>query len=193
MKIVYGISILILVLSFFGCASIQSDNYYANLAKEKEFSYYFPSHSFSISFETTEEAYDYVRAAKAKFAASSGKPLTKGLNSKLIGPAISGSEPVTVICMLHAQTRTEAYDLSAIEEPLESVVHKAVSSVVLMFVFNEDRAVSLPSYYLQKGYVYSSANQQISSFTIGENAYSTEYPVAWSVEKAFGYLRKETD
>ncbi|MCL2129809.1 MAG: hypothetical protein FWH35_05590, partial [Treponema sp.] len=184
---------LMLVFSFFGCASIQTDNYYANLVKEQEFSYYFPSYSFSRSFATTEEAYDYVRAAKAKFASASGKPLTKGLNSKLIGPAISGSQPVTVICTLHAQTRNEAYNLSETEEPLESLVRKAVSSVVLMFVFNEDRAVSLPSYYLQKGYVYSSANQQISSFTIGENGYTTEYPVAWTVEKAFGYLRKETN
>jgi hypothetical protein len=103
MKNAWRIALVIAVLCLCGCASTQGGVNYTSLAKEHEFSYFFPKPAFVHTFATIEEAFDYVKTAQAKFSVTSGKPLAKGLAAKLIGPPVTGEQPVTVACILSAQ------------------------------------------------------------------------------------------
>jgi hypothetical protein len=182
-----GIVLAVMVLGTSGCASTQ---YYANLAKEHDFEYYFPAHSFNRTFSSVEEAYDFVKAAQAKFAGSVNKSLAKGLAAKLTGPTVERDEPVSIGCYMSAYGGSDI-DLSTIEEPLELVLRNANSAIVVFLIFYEDRGVSIPSYYLKPGYVYTSGNSQVQSFRSFGNRYEAQYPIGWNTEKAFSYLRKE--
>ncbi|MDR0997924.1 MAG: hypothetical protein LBL70_02565 [Treponema sp.] len=184
-----GIVLAVLVLGTSGCASTQ---YYANLAKEHDFEYYFPAHSFRRTFSSVEEAYDFVKTAQAKFTSSVDKSLAKGLVAKLTGPAPEQDKPVSIGCFMQANTGS-SIDLSKIEEPLELVLRNANSATIVFLVFYGDRGVSIPSYYLKQGFVYTSGNSQIQSFRSFGNRYEAQYPIGWTTEKAFRYLRKEID
>ena len=197
MKKTWGILMIVIFLSFCGCASIQSNMNYSSLAKEHEFDYFFPSYAFVKNFDNTEEAFDYVKTAQTKFTTSSGKSKAMGLAAKITGPEVSGEKPVLVVCNITA-TGTNArneqnvvLDLSNEDRPLEEMIRVAISASVTFLVFYEDRGVSFPGYYLQSGYRYTSANSQIESFPYNNNIYTAEYPPNWSIEKAFSYLRKE--
>jgi hypothetical protein len=189
MKKMAGAFFIILALGTSGCASIERDKHYADLAKEHEFEYYFPSSNFSRTFSTIEDAYDFVKTAQAKFSRSVNKQLAKGLAAKLIGPSVERDKPVSIGCFMQASN----INLSEIDKPLEFVLREANSASIVFLVFYQDRGVSIPSYYLKQGYVYVSGNSQISSFRSFGNDYKAEYPVGWNTEKAFSYLRKEVD
>jgi hypothetical protein len=180
----------ILVLGTIGCASVGRDKYYADLAKDHDFEYYFPSSNFNRTFSTIEEAYDFVKTAQAKFSKSVNKPLAKGLAAKLLGPSVEQDKPVSIGCFMLANSGSNI-DLTKIDKPLESILSESNSVIVIFLVFYQDRGISIPSYYLKEGYVYTSGNEQISSFTAFRNTYKAEYPVGWGTEKAFSYLRKE--
>lgn len=192
MKRLWGTFFVVLVLGTAGCASIGRDKYYAGLAEEHEFGYYFPSSNFNRTFSTVEEAYDFVKTAQAKFAKSVNKPLAKGLAAKLIGPSVERDKPVSIGCFMRANSGSNI-DLTKIDEPLELVLSEARSALVVFLIFYQDRGVSIPSYYLKEGYVYTAGNAQIGSFRSFGNSYEAEYPLGWGTEKAFGYLRKELD
>jgi hypothetical protein len=182
-----GIVLAVLVLGISGCASTQR---YAELAKEHDFAYYFPSNSSYRSFSSVEEAYDFVKTAQAKFTGTVNKSLAKGLAAKLTGPAVARDEPVSIGYYVSAYDGSNI-DLSKIEEPLENVLRNASSATVVFLVFYGDRGVSIPSFYLKQGYVYTTGNSQIQSFRAFGNSYEAQYPIGWNTEKAFSYLREE--
>ena len=190
MKKIWGMALAVMVVSLSGCVSTGGADY-SSLANEHDFDYFFPSYSFIKTFAATEDAYDYVKTAQTKFSASSGKAKAKGLVAKLSGPPVSGEQPVTVFCSMYLGGKDGAIDLEENEKPLANVVRSAVSSIVVFLIFHDGRAIAIPSYYLQSGYRYTSGNKNVESYVYDKNTYSTEYPVGWSVEKAFSYLRKE--
>jgi hypothetical protein len=192
MKKLSGIFFVIFALGITGCASMERNKYYADLAKEHEFEYYFPSSNFNRTFSTIEEAYDFVKTAQAKFSQSVNKPLVKGLAAKLIGPSVEQDVPVSLGCLIHANSGTDI-ELSNIDRPMESVLRDATSASIIFLVFYQNRGVSIPSYYLKEGYVYVLGNAQVPSFTYFGNNYKAEYPVGWGTEKGFSYLKKEID
>jgi len=192
MKRVWWMVIAVFAFSLAGCAAIQSDVRYSGLAKEQDFNYFFPSHSFTRTFADTEEAYDYVRTAQAKFSTSSGKSRAGGLAGKLSGPPVSGEQPVTVYCFMSAEDDKEVIDLDKIDKPLEVVMRNAIFAGVVFLAFYEDRQVSVSSFYLPSNYRFR-GNPQYSSYKFNDNTYSAEYPPNWSAAGAFSYLRKEID
>jgi len=179
-----------IVLGFCGCAS---NNYfeYNDLAKGHDFDYFFPSWSFSRNFDNVDEAYDYVKTAQAKFNSVVGKPLAKGLPGKLEGPVGFWKEPVKVFCFMQA-SNPSSINLAAAKDPLEKIMRDSISSTVVFLVFGNVRGVSLASYYLKGGWVYNTSSQH-SSFLADNIKFGVKYPVGWSNEKAFRYIRKEID
>ena len=191
MKKLLGITLAILTFCFFGCGSMPDDSQYRNMANQNDFSHFFPSGSFSLSFNNIDEAYDYVKAASIKFASSSGKAKAKGLAAKLSGPSRQGDQPVLVLCTMLLGGKDGYFDLSKETRPLETVCRSAVSSIVTFWVFYGDRQVSIPGYYLQTGYKYTGGNQGQKIYEIEDSTYEADYPIGWGVEKAFSYLKKE--
>jgi hypothetical protein len=183
-----GICGVMLLSGWAGCASMVQSQRYAEAAKGNDFGYYFPSHDFVRGFATVDEAYDYVQTATAKFSQTAGKKRAKGLGAKLSGPAVTGSEPVTVGGVIFAENQ-KPVDFSKIEGPMEKAVKDAISASLLFLVFYGDRAVSISNFYLKDGYVYTRGNAQIRRFEFQDNRYDADYPVAWGVDQAFGYLR----
>jgi hypothetical protein len=181
-----------LIFSLVGCASSQHDRSYADMAKEHNFEYYFPSYSFNHTFSTIEEAYEFVNVAQIKFSKSVDKSAAKGLAAKLIGPTVENDKPVSVGCFVTAQDANVSIDLSKIDKPLETVLRNAISVSVVFLVFYQDRGVSISRFYLAQGYSYLS-NSQYNSFTYQRNTYKTDYPIGWGIEKAFGYLKKRDE
>ena len=175
-----------------GCATMERNTYYANLAKEHPFDYFFPSWVFVTTFDTVDEAYDYIKTAQAKFSRSVDKPLTQGVIGKLIGPPVVRDKPVTLACVMNASTGREWVDLSEIDRPLETELRLAVTTALIFLVFYEDRGITIPGYYLHRDWSYQS-NSQVQSFPFERAEYQAEYPVSWSVENAFSYLRKELE
>jgi hypothetical protein len=195
MKRALGIALVVLIFGTSGCASAGRNKYYADLAKEHDFEYYFPSSAFNRTFSTIEEAYDFIKTAQAKFVKSVTKPLAKGLAAKFIAPPPPPAEQgksIAVGCFMMASSGP-VIDLSKSDKPLELVLNEANSATVIFLVFYQDRGVSIPNYYLKDGYVFLSGNSQIQNFRFFGNAYKAEYPVGWGTEKAFSYLRKEID
>jgi len=192
MKNAWKTALVISVLCLCGCA-LQTNAKYAKIAKEQEFDDFFPKPSFVRSFDTIEEAYDYIKTAQIKFSKIAGKPRAKGLSAKLIGPPVSGEQPVTVVCYLIASTANASINLSDPSRFMDEMIRKAVSAMQVFMVFYEDRGISLPNYYLKSGYEYTSGNVQPQQFKFKDITYNTDYPVGWDTEKAFSYLRKEID
>jgi len=198
MKKISLIAIAVLVLCFCGCVTSatkdSSGREYSSLANEHDFDYFFPSYNFSRTFNTLEEAFDFVKIAQIKFSTSSTKAKAKGLGARLFGPpaSVSAEQPVLMFCMLRARNKDEAVDLSKIEKPLEQVIKEEVSVSLVFTIFYEDRGVSISNFHLKSGYKYSS-NSQVKTFTINDDTYNAEYPVGWGVEKIFSYLKKEID
>ncbi|GHV49876.1 hypothetical protein AGMMS49579_02570 [Spirochaetia bacterium] len=193
MKKTFGIILMIFSLGLAGCASVARDAHYADLAKEHDFDYFFPSSNFSRSFPTTDEAYDFVKIATAKFSNSVNKSVAKGLAAKLDGPAVTTDNPVTVLCIMSAATPGGGVDLSKIEKPLEAVLRESTSVTLIFLVFYNDRAVSISKFYLEDNYVYSDGNSQVEKFYVNKNTYAAIYPVGWGIEKAFQYLKGEVN
>ena len=176
----------LIFLAFSGCGSYAK---YQDLAKEHDFDYFFPSASQVRTFDTQEDAYDFIMTARAKFGSSVGKALAKGLPGKLSGPVVVTDKPVSVFCFLSASNNAPV-DLDNNEVSMEKSIKDAISATIVFLIFYEDRGISLASYYLQTGWVYSSSSQH-SYFMLNDDRYVPEYPALWSNEKAFEYLWNE--
>jgi len=191
MKTVFGITLVLAVFCFFGCESAPNNTQYRNMAEEHDFYYFFPADTFNKSFDSVEEAYDYVKAAQIKFSSSSGKIKAKGNVAKLFGtPAAPGLRPVTVLCIIWVQGDDNRMHSWNGFEPLEKVINSCISAIMTFLVFYEDRGIAIPAYYIRSGWRYNN-NQSQKSYEYGDRKYSAEYPPGWSVEKAFRYLKKE--
>ena len=181
------LSVLVVIL-FGGCASHAK---YNGLAKEHDFDHFFPGSVQNLSFNSMDEAYDFIKTAQAKFNSVVGKPLAKGVPGKLGGPVSFWDEPVKVFCFLEA-SNPHYINLAAANEPLEKIIRNSISATLVFTVFHEGRAISLANYYLQSGWKYDTANQH-KYFVCSGIRFGAEYPLMWSNEKAFQYLRKEID
>lgn len=203
MKIIGKMALIIAVLCLLcGCAVFQGvfqsgdKTDYKSKAQEHEFSYFFPKSSFTRSFATLEDAYDYVRTAQAKFAGTAGKPRAKGLTGKLIGspPSPESSrQPVTVACELAAAIPGNNIDLTDTSAPMEEKIRKAISAVDLFMVFTKDRGILMQDFYLHSDYTFNDGNRQVGAFEYKKVIYQPNYPIGWNAEKAFSYLRGEID
>jgi len=174
-------------------ATAEGGKDYTALAKEKSFESIFPRASQSYYFAGLEEAYDFINTAKARFTLSTGKERGKGLSAKLGGPPVTGQKPVTVTYFFEAfdwNKKDFSIDLTKINQPLEKVLKDATGALLVFMVFYGDRAVSLPTYYVSRGWQFSN-NSQYDSFNYNNKKYDATYPVGWSIEKAFSYLKKE--
>lgn len=194
MKRVLGILLVVVVLCVSGCATAEGKKNYSALAKENSFDYFFPSPSSTRYFSNLDEAYDFINTAQAKFVTSSGKSRAKGLAARLIGPPVVREKPVTVSYFIQAGNPA-SIDLTKIDKTqttLEKTINSAVSATLVFLVFYQDRGVSLSNFYLASGWVYNN-NSQFKSFDFGNAKYDADYPVGWGTDKAFAYLRKETN
>ena len=194
MKKLFGIVLVVAVFCFYGCESMPDDSEYKVMANLNDFDYFFPSDYFTKTFATIDEAYEYVKSAQFKFASSSGKVKTSGLSAKLSGTPIKADQPVILNCRIVSQDKkSDVIDPSKTNQSMESIVRTAVSTHIIFLVFYDDREIALPAFYLQRGYKYTTGNQQIKTYRFNDNEYIAEYPVGWSTEKAFSYLKKEID
>ena len=175
---------LVILLGFGGCATGSAK--YKSYADAHDFAYFFPHSSGEKSFDTYDEAYEYVRTAQAKFASSVGdKQMAKGMPGKLDGPEVKMTKPVRVLYFLFASGDQDVHlNLSG---NIEETIVKASSTSVVFLMFFEGRGIALANYYLQKGYIYTSANQHTGFFVDRQN-YNVEYP-GWTNTKALSYLR----
>jgi len=190
MKKIVAISLVILVLCISGCVTGGGEGKnYSEMAREKEFSYFFPSTSGNWNFATLEDAYDYVRTAQMKFSSASGKNKVKTGTAKLSGPAIKMDQPVRVQYRMGANNANGDSLFSG--RSVEAAVKEAISANLVFLVFHDDRSVLIPNIHLQNNYRYSTGAAKYDYFTIDNNRYETDYPPAWDLEKAFRYLRKE--
>ena len=185
-----GFIFISVVIGFSGCSTMQENARYSQMAKEHDFEYYFPSPAFSVQFDNPEEAYDYVRAAQAKFSSVSGKNLGKVLAAKLTGSGIS-ADSVLLTCILYANSANNSIDLTAPGISVENEVRRAASSIVRFIIFYGDRGIHMMDFYLGSGYGYPPGYGQFSEIEAGGAVYKLEYPTGWNTDQAFKYLRKE--
>jgi hypothetical protein len=188
MKKIYGIVLVAVLLCISGCATAGKN--YTALAKEKSFDSFFPVPSTSFYFADLDEAYDFINTAHAKFTSSSAKKKAKGLAAKLVGPPVVKEQPVTVCYFILASNGKNEIDLAKINEPLEKVIRDAISATLVFMVFYQDRGTSLSNFHLADGWAFNS-NSQFRSFNYNKTNYEADYPVGWSINKAFSYLKKE--
>lgn len=182
--------VLIIFVSFFmGCASVQEEKKYADLAKDHNFAYYFNSPSELREFSTIDEAYEYINTVQYVLKKSINKKRQQGLSAKLYGPVVNSNMPVVVVYFVNASNANGNIDFSKKADSLESSLRNAISVSNVFLVFNKDKGVSISDFYLQDDYQYSS-NSQYKDFGFKGNTYKTDYPVGWNIEKAFQYLRE---
>jgi len=183
---------LVLLATLAGCASLEEHSYYYGLAKEHGFEFYFPADTASFTFDSLEEAYDYVNSAVVKLEDGIGKRPAKGLAARLNGPAVGEKGKATVCFILTAGGDKGSIDLAKVKGPLVDELKKAVTVSSAFLVFYGDRAVSISGYYIKDGYTYVN-NCQYDHFDFQKNRYRTDYPIGWGLKKAFGYLRGEIE
>jgi hypothetical protein len=195
MKKICGIMLVLAFFTFSGCAILDSlkgnGKDYSALAKEKSFESFFPVRSKDYTFDTLDEAYDFVQTAQAKFTQSSGKSKAKGLGAKLSGPKVTGRKPVTVCYYLEAFDGKNVVDLNKINEPLEKVIKDSPSVALCFLIFYKDRAASLSNFHLASGWRFNS-NSLDKFFTYNGQRYDAEYPIGWTIDKVFNYLKEES-
>jgi hypothetical protein len=189
-----SIVLLTVLLALTGCSSMARGMYYADLAREHDFEYFFPAADSIREFSTIDEAYEFVRTASAKFSqAGSNKNRNKGSGAKFFGPALTRA-PVTVVYWVRASDLNGSIDLSKIDKPMDTVLRQAHDAILILVIFYNDRVVSLSNYYLDTRYSgYTNGNSQIKEFRLLGNTYEAKYPIGWSVDKVFQYLKREID
>jgi len=191
------IAIVVAAIALAGCASSPHDaKDYGAIAGGNSFEYYFPKAANSISFATSAEAYDFIRAAQIKLQRTAEKNYGKGLAAKLVGPPVvprDEGEPITVAYFINTSggpaVRSEDSDA---KKTLAEVVKGATSVSSVFLVFDGDRAASIADFYLKSGYHYNN-NSQYKEFRYNKETYEADYPVGWGVDKAFQYLDKNID
>ena len=196
MKNVFGIIMIFVILCFSGCATTSDGKNYSEMAKEKDFNYFFPYISDIRNFATIDEAYDFIKTAQIKFSSATGKSKAKGEAAKLNGPLVTQplvthEQPVVMGYFMQASTASEHIDLSKIDKPLETVLRESVMAAAVFMVFYEDRGIVIPDLYLQNQYRFNTGQYRYESLSFNYERYNVDYPPGWNTEKAFSYLKKE--
>jgi hypothetical protein len=185
---------LMIILAVFsiGFVSAEKGKKPADIANEREFSYFFPASSSSKTFSSLDEAYDYISGAQYKLKKAIKLNRAKGLGSRLTGPTISDNQPVVLTYFITATNLSNEIDLSKAGADLEASLKNVITVSCVFMVFYEDRAVSISDFYIKEGYQFNS-NAQYTGFKYRGNEYKADYPTGWGLEKAFQYLKKERD
>jgi hypothetical protein len=192
MKISIQAFVVLTVLVFGSCTSMQNQIKYENVAKQNEFDKYFPSASGEFTFSNSDEAYDYINEALAKFAQTSGKRRAKGLAATLTGPAIRlGQAQTKVVYFINMFGGDGNNVLTGKEnkEELQGLAKSTVGSYTAFLVFYKGKAVVITCYFLKEGYVFNNNSFQ-TNFKYASGDYKADYPIGWTAEKAFAYLNE---
>jgi hypothetical protein len=187
-KAIFVLGVLILT----SCASMQDQIKYENAAKQNEFSKYFPSVNGEFTFSNSDEAYDYVNEALAKFAQISGKRRAKGLAATLTGPVVRLSQTQTRVVYFVSSFGGDGNNVltgKENSEELQKLAKSTIGSYIAFMVFYNGKAVVITSYFLAENYVFSNNSFQ-TNFKYANGDYKADYPIGWNAEKAFTYLRE---
>jgi hypothetical protein len=187
MKRVLRIAAVLFVFSLAACASIQNQADIDKAASEHDFGYYFSSPSGSLAFNDIDSAYAFLNEAAAKFRQSGLKKRVQGLSGILNGPAPEIGENKLVAGYFIRADDPIPEETSPAE--IENILKDSIGSYLGFIVFYEDRSVIISNYYLKDGWVYTS-NSQPNYIDYGGNSYEANYPVGWTMERAFRYLRE---
>jgi len=184
--------VLVALVGMVSCQTSENYSRYSDMAKANTFEYFFPAATDVRTFDTLDEANDYISAAQLKLGSSINKQSAKGLAAKLTGPVVTDAKPVVVFHFFNASTATSSIDIRNSTKPLDQNLLEAISVSSVFLVFYGDRATSISDFYLASNYHYNS-NSQYKGFIFRRNSYSTEYPIGWGTSAAFKYLNKEID
>jgi hypothetical protein len=192
MKKFLGIGVVFLGFFLVSCASIQNQAAYDKTAREHEFGYYFPSSTGTLAFNDIDSAYDFLNEATEKFRQAGLKRRAQGLSGIVNGPY-----PETGENKVEAGYFIFAYGTSGVnvisEESgiaeIENILKDSIGSYLGFVVFYENRAVVISNYYLKDRYVYNS-NSQPNYIEYNGNSYEANYPIGWTMDRAFRYLKE---
>jgi hypothetical protein len=154
-------------------------------AAEHDFGYYFSQKQ--LAFDDIDSAYTFLSEATAKFRQAGMKKRAQGLSGIVNGPAPGmGGNKVVTGYFIRADDRVPE---EASPAEVENILKESIGSYLGFIVFYEDKAVIISNYYLQDGWVYSS-NSQPNYIEYDGNSYEASYPVGWTMDRAFRYLRE---
>jgi hypothetical protein len=173
------------------CASFQENAEVNAAAKSHPFTYYFPTISGTRIFSDYSEAYRWVREAESNFDFNTPQTRGKGLIGKLSPlPPFEEEGAVKVVWFMNAFDNDGSYldSVSSGEEALPILKTKVAVSLYFIII-TKSKAVLTNDLYVASGYVFSS-NTSMRSVTLGGATYTTEYPVGWSLKRAFEYLQE---
>ena len=182
---------LFLSCLFLSCTSIQENAEINAIAKSHPFTYYFPAISGTRIFSSYSEAYQWLREAESNFNLNTPQSRGHGLVGKL-SPLLQFEEEgvVKVVWFMNAFDNDGSYlgSVSSGEEALP--ILKSKPSVSLYFIIStKSKAVFTNDQYVASGYIFSS-NFNMVSFSAGGVLYAVEYPIGWSLKRAFEYLQE---
>jgi YHS domain-containing protein len=178
---------VLFIFSLAACASMQNQAAFDKAAGGHDFGYYFSSSAGRHTFNDLDAAYAFLNEAAAKFRQAGLKKRVQGLSGIVNGPAPEmGGSRVAAGYFIRADDRIPE-ELGPAE--IESILKDSIGSYLGFIVFYEDRSVIISNYYLQDGWVYTS-NSQPHYVEYDGNSYEADYPVGWTMERAFRYLRE---
>jgi hypothetical protein len=178
---------VLFVVFLAACASTQNQANIDKAAGEHDFEYYFSSSRGQLAFSDIDSAHAFLNEAAAKFRQSGMKKRVQGLSGIVSGPEPEmGENKVAAGYFIRADDKIRE-GLSPAE--IESILKDSIGSYLGFIVFYEGRAVIISNYYLQDGWVYTS-NSQPNYIDFAGNSYEADYPVGWTMERAFRYLRE---
>jgi hypothetical protein len=180
------------VFIFISCSTVSTKNEIDDTLDKYPFEHYFPGPSNNFSFDSIDEAYNYVNSATQKISHDCDKQSAKGLAAKLLGPTVKGDKPVSVSYFLVIYDHGSYLDLSKPGINIRETVKNSIATTCVFLIFYGERGVSISDYYLKGDYRYSS-NSQYESFNYNHAKYIAKYPIGWGIDKSFKYLKKEID
>ncbi|MDR2184047.1 MAG: hypothetical protein LBO80_00040 [Treponema sp.] len=180
-------AVVLCIFSLAACASIQNQAGIDKAAGEHDFGYYFSSPGGQFAFNDIDSAYAFLSEAAAKFRQSGLKKRVQGLSGIVSGPAPEMGEN-KVVAGYFIRADDPVPEASGPAE-IENILKESIGSYLGFLVFYEDRSVIISNYYLRDGWVYTS-NAQPNYIEYGGNSYEASYPVGWTMDRAFRYLRE---
>ncbi|MDR2019798.1 MAG: hypothetical protein LBQ14_03440 [Treponema sp.] len=178
---------MLFILFLAACASTQNQADIDKAAGGHDFGYYFSSPNGKHAFGDIDSAHAFLNEAAAKFRQSGMKKRVQGLSGIVSGPDPEmGENKVVAGYFIRADDKIRE-ELGPAE--IENILKDSIGSYLGFIVFYEGRSVIISNYYLQDGWVYSS-NSQPNYIDFDGNSYEADYPVGWTMERAFRYLRE---
>jgi hypothetical protein len=181
----FGLSFFLL----FGVyASLSAQANYARLARQNDFSHYFPSLSGEKNFDTLDEAYAYMNEATAKFGQVTGKNRAKGGGAILNGPS-QNIRNVRVLYSIGAFDRNGESTLTNETTDVQKALRDAIGANLVFLIFTGSKAACSNGYYLRQGWQFNN-NSYNAVFTVGNNRYTADYRPNWTLRRVYEYLKE---